>query len=377
MSLVKNIKENIYDEIKRRPYKAGEKLPGVRELAKLYEVSYVTMSNALLMLAQEGIIEQFPGKGSFVTDMVSKNSLALFVPDYFLGLKTYDPATDSTCLFGLMDIYSGILASVQKEKFNLHIIPIPSENMDVEKYYKLIMDKLNVSGAFFMSVNASGLIDRLSKANCPCCKLHTPGDPKYNYVAVDIEKGAYNIVKHLIKLGHKRVALISGGGDEKNIWFKGRYKGYYKALNKAKIKPRSEFIQMIDSHTVDDDILTERVDKLLALPESPTAIFVSSDVWALHIIKILQDKGVNVPGDVSVAGFDDYVESKVFDPPLTTVAQPFYQIGQRAFVVMKRLLLEPSERVCSIIEPNLIIRKSTAQPRKSKMKKVKELCMKE
>ena len=364
MSLVTDVKDIIYDEIRRRPYRTGEKLPGIRELAKDHGVSYVTMSNALGMLTQEGLIKQFPGKGSFVTEMASRNSLAFFVPDYLIGLRNANSATDSTCVFGLMDVYAGLLASVQREGFNLHVIPITGKEPNVKKKYELITKKLNVSGAFFMALPSDNLIEYFSKTKLPCCKLHTPEEAIYNYVAVDMEKGAFKLVEHLIKSNHERIAMISGGHIE-DTWFKGRYSGYLKALKKYNIKSDPELIEVISGHAT-DDILKESIEKLLSTQKKPTAIFVTSDLWALRIMKILQAKGINIPEDISVAGFDDYVESKVSTPSLTTVAQPFYEIGERAFLVMKRLLLEPTEKVTYKIEPNLIIRKSTASLEKSR-----------
>lgn len=362
MSLVKNIKKLVYEEIRRRPYRAGEKLPGVRELAEICDVSYVTMSNALAMLAEEGIIKQFPGKGTFVTDMASKNSLALFVPDYLIGLRPFNPSTDSTCLFGLMDVYAGLLASVQREGFNLHVIPVAELDSDNAMDLELVSEKLNLAGGFFMALSSNKLIERFSQTKRPCCKLHTPGESLYNYVSVDMEKGVFKIIEHLIKLGHKRIAFISG--KVKNPWFEGRYSGYRKALEKRNIKYDPEFVAEFPGDKINDDALNETLDRFFAKKAKPTALFATSDRWALQIIRVLKERGFDVPGEVSVAGFDDYAESKVSDPPLTTVAQPFYEMGEEAFLLMKKLLLSPSEKMKSIIEPSLIIRKSTGAPAK-------------
>lgn len=363
MSLVKNIKKLVYEEIRRRPYKAGEKLPGVRELAETCDVSYVTMSNALAMLAEDGIIEQFPGKGTFVTEMASKNTLALFVPDYLIGLRPFNPSTDSTCLFGLMDVYAGLLASIQREGFNLHVIPVAEADPDNVTDVELISEKLNLAGGFFMALSSNKLIERFSHTKRPCCKLHTPGESLYNYVSVDMEKGVFKIIEHLIKLGHKRIAFISG--KVKNPWFEGRYSGYRKALEKHNIKYESEFVAEFPGDKINDNALNETLDKFFSKKEAPTALFATSDRWALQIMRILKAKGFDVPEKISVAGFDDYAESRVSDPPLTTVAQPFYEIGEEAFLLMKKLLLSPSEKMKSIIEPSLIIRKSTDSPDKT------------
>jgi DNA-binding LacI/PurR family transcriptional regulator len=359
MSLVDDLKKAIKDEIKRRPYKAKDKLPGIRELAKIYGVSYVTMSNVLGQLTQEGLIERFPGKGTFFTEMVSKNSFALMIPDFLIGMNTIDPRSYSSCVFGLVDIYAGLMAQAQEEGFYLHVIPVTVDDRNDMDYLEQLVTKLGVAGIFFLALPSNRLINHFDSKGFLCCQLYTPGDSNHYCIATDFEVGAYKIVKHLTELGHKRIGLIAAC-DADNPWFIGRHRGYERALTESGIKIDKNLKRIILENKAIDDSLEQAVDSFLALKDKLSAFFVTSDLWALKIIKILQSKNISVPEDISVVGFDDYVESKVFVPPLTTVAQPFFEIGKKAIFSMKKLLLDPSEKGTLLIEPNLIIRSSTA-----------------
>lgn len=363
MSLTKDIRDSVYEEIKKRPYNPGEKIPGIRELAIQYNTSYVTMSNALLMLVNEGILKQYPGKGSFVTDFLAKNTLALVLPDYLIGARPFNPETDSTCLFGLMDVYAGLLAAVERSNYNIHVIPINYNSLDVQKTKEMLLEKLNVAGVFFLAVDSYELVDYFDKERFPYCVIHTPPGSKYNHVAVDIEKGTFYSVSHLAELGHKRIALISN--DTKSPWFQGRYEGYKKALEKYNIKLNKAYIKEKSMGEADIGVLEKMVDGLLSMKEPPTAIFVTADRWALHVMDILKKRGIRIPEDLSVSSFDDYVGSRIHEPPLTTVRQPFYQLGEEAFALMCDLLKNPAQRSFRIIDPLLIVRKSTGSQRKT------------
>lgn len=367
MSLLKEIRDKLYDEIRKRPYTAGEKIPGIRELAEQYRVSYVTMSNVLSMFAEEGIIRQYPGKGSFLTDLISKNSLALLAPDYLLGIKAFNPETDSTCLFGLMDVYAGLLAAVEKNGFNLHVIPVNHENLNAPAILSMLTEKLKISAACFLAVANKELIDRFESMNFPYCVVHTPAGSPFNHVAVDLEKGACMAVEHFAELGHRRIALISGIKDIK--WFAGRYAGYRKALQKCRIKYDGSLVKEASMTKVDVSVLRKLIESLLNLPQPPTAILVTSDRWALCVMDILKEKGIKIPDDISIAGFDDFVESKVYNPPLTTVRQPFYELGVETFSLLRDLLRSNGKtQGVKTIEPSFIMRKSTAPLNKKSRK---------
>jgi DNA-binding LacI/PurR family transcriptional regulator len=94
----------------------------------------------------------------------------------------------------------------------------------------------------------------------------------------------------------------------------------------------------------------------------PTAVFAANDQMALGLIRALHEAGLRVPEDVSVVGFDDLPESGYFTPPLTTVRQDFHELGQRIMALVLRVLAGEQDASEPLVEPQLIVRSSTAAP---------------
>jgi len=137
--------------------------------------------------------------------------------------------------------------------------------------------------------------------------------------------GAYDLVNHLIGLGHRRIAFVEGAlhtGQSRE-----RQRGYEQALRDAGLPVDADYI-------VPGDFLfgggREGARTLLALPNRPTAIFCANDEMALGAFKAAEELGLKVPADVSIAGFDDIPAASTVTPPLTTIRQPLDEIGARA-----------------------------------------------
>lgn len=178
------------------------------------------------------------------------------------------------------------------------------------------------------------------------------------HVMIDNEASSQAAVEHLIALGHRRIAHITGPIPE--IMALRRRNGYRKAMAKAglPVLPGSEVIGDYLLHT--GESLCRR---LMRLPHPPTAIFVANDEMAFGVINELRRMGLEVPRDVSVVGFDDLFLSQAFYPPLTTVSQPRTEIGRMAMEQLLRVL--SGEGAAPMIEmpTELKVRGSTAAPR--------------
>jgi LacI family repressor for deo operon, udp, cdd, tsx, nupC, and nupG len=107
------------------------------------------------------------------------------------------------------------------------------------------------------------------------------------------------------------------------------------------------------------------IDKLLALPEPPTAVFCFNDMTAIGAINALLQRGFNVPNDMSVVGFDDLDIASFYFPALTTVHQPTYRLGREAAKMLSNLIEGKNNIEAQLTEPQLIVRDSTAPPRAS------------
>lgn len=183
----------------------------------------------------------------------------------------------------------------------------------------------------------------------------------FPHVQIDNVAAAEAAVEHLIALGHRRIAHIAGPLPE--VMALHRRDGYRTAMKAAGL-------EIPEGYEVRGDYLLEsgeaRAADLFALPKPPTAIFAANDEMAYGAIHALRRLGRDVPGDVSVVGFDDLYLSKAFYPPLTTVSQPRADIGRTAMSQLLNVLSDGDvgAEPAIVLPTTLNIRGSTAPPRK-------------
>jgi LacI family transcriptional regulator len=182
--------------------------------------------------------------------------------------------------------------------------------------------------------------------------------PKLISLDVDNFRGAYDATRHLIALGHRRIACISG--PDEHIDAADRLHGYRKALEDAGLSFAPELVvpsnfQETGGMLAINQLLEARVDF--------TAVFATNDQMAYGARLALYRRGVRVPDDISLVGFDDLPNSTYSMPPLTTVRQPVYEIGRLAAHAMLKLLA--GEEV-DVAAPSLelVVRESTRRVRR-------------
>jgi LacI family transcriptional regulator len=145
-------------------------------------------------------------------------------------------------------------------------------------------------------------------------------------IKTDNQAGAYEAVKHLIDLGHDRIAIITGiPGVETS---EERFTGYRQALQERGIPLRKTLIRQ--GHFQKDQAFSA-TKELVRLKRPPSAIFVSNEPMVSGCILALKESGLGIPEDIAVVGFDDPVWASYMDPPLTAVSQPSYTMGILAF----------------------------------------------
>jgi LacI family transcriptional regulator len=152
--------------------------------------------------------------------------------------------------------------------------------------------------------------------------------------------GATQATRHLLELGHRRIAVI--GGPRGWVATQERLRGYHAALAGAGVLPDPGLVRYADFRI---DGGHEAAGRLLSLADPPTAIFAFNDSMAVGALHAAAERGLRVPGDLSVVGFDDTVEASVAVPALTTVRQPLAELGRTAVSVLLRQMehrrLEP------------------------------------
>jgi LacI family transcriptional regulator len=173
-----------------------------------------------------------------------------------------------------------------------------------------------------------------------------------NFVNVDNENAAYDAVSHLISLGYKRIATITGpmastvGIDRKA--------GYIRALQENGIPVNQDLIVEGD---FTDNSGYEAMLRLLS--ENLDAVFAASDVMAIGAIRAIKDKNLEVPRDIAMVGFDDMPSMQISDTDLTTIRQPIIQIGRKAVELLVSLIENENQSpVHILLDTELIIRSS-------------------
>lgn len=179
------------------------------------------------------------------------------------------------------------------------------------------------------------------------------------HVGIDNVAAARAAVRHLLDLGHRRIAHLCGPAS--NILTRQRLAGYRQALAAAGLGGEAEILLEGDFTAESGGLAALR---FLELPARPTAIFCSNDEMAMGLISELHARGVSVPCDLSVVGFDDIVFAKTYIPALTTIHQPRLEVGEKAMQTLLSLLdgtaaLEADE---AQLEYQLVVRDSTAAP---------------
>jgi len=176
-------------------------------------------------------------------------------------------------------------------------------------------------------------------------------------VLIENERGAYQVTKHLLDLGHCRIACIWVPSGKRRY----RQTGCEAALAEAGIAVDPVLFCQGDWSLASG---WEAAAYFMQLADPPTAIFASNDLMAIGAIACLHDRGIGVPQQMSVAGFDDITMARYSSPLLTTYATPIAEVGER----MCRLLFDridgllPSERQQILVCGELKVRKSTAHP---------------
>jgi len=203
----------------------------------------------------------------------------------------------------------------------------------------------------------SDYLPMLAELNVPMVLVNDqyPGEFVHS-VMIANEDGSRAATEHLIELGHKRIAYV---GDRSGYQTETeRLKGYMQALAKAGIEFAAELAVHGDGRP---EAAVEAVNGLLKLADPPTAVCCYNDMTALGATRAIRARGLRVPEDVSVTGFDDLFFAEYLEPPLTTVRQPMRLMGRIAMESLFKLMSGEDSVAQVKVEAELIVRGSTAK----------------
>ena len=178
-------------------------------------------------------------------------------------------------------------------------------------------------------------------------------------VFVDNEPGAHRATRYLIDAGHGEIAYLSG--PDRLFSVEERRTGFLRAMREAGLSARPDLMR---GGSFSPDLARAAVLTMLELPKPPTAIFASSDYLAIGTMRAIRQKGLRIPDDISLIGFDDMPLTDIFDPPLTAIRQPVEQLGRTGFQRLYALMTGKRPPRITRLAVELIERQSVAPPRR-------------
>ncbi len=255
----------------------------------------------------------------------------------------------------------GVVAALDGSRYDLVLFNVESP-VHRDEHFATLTRRDRADGLLIVSLPPPpGSLDRLAAAGVPVVLLDARGDGVPAVVTDDVDGGRL-ATEHLLDLGHERIGFIGDDPDNPLGFTAGRSRedGYHRTMAKAGVSTPPGFVRH-GPHV--RSVARQLAEELLARRDRPTAIFASSDTQALGVLEAARSAGLDVPGDVSVVGFDD-VEVSGYSG-LTTVRQPLFESGQLgARVLLDALedghLPEPREHWLTL---ELIERSTTAPPR--------------
>lgn len=255
--------------------------------------------------------------------------------------------------------YSPIISSArqnaERHGFSLLINEDPIDDKSEASFIKLIK-KAKVAGLICANSVPKERLEHIASIipTITCCEAVV--DSSVPFVSIDDEEAAWNAVNYIIGQGRKRVALINGPAYFK--YASARFKGYRDALKKNKIDLDDSLIGEVGAD-MDYDTAHALAIHMLNRYNPPDAFFCISDVLAVAAIKACLSKGLRVPEDVMVVGFDNIYISKIMNPSITTVRQPTAQIGALAIEMLIKLIRKESVVQSVYLGTELLIRESS------------------
>lgn len=341
-------------DIARGHFAPGSQLPTEAELMSLYGVSRVTVRNALALLQQEGLLVRIPAKGTFVRRAEPVSSLprliallALDVQLDFFG-KIIRGAEQEAAAQGYKLIVRSTDNDAQKERQCLlelqshvagFVIAPATGNQNHAHYGQLLVD--GVPFVFVDRYLPEFNVDRVTSHNL---------------------QGGYIATRHLLELGHRRVGVIMA---RKATSCNERVAGYRQALEEFGVPFDPQLIGHVVGKRRDgwDEYLHQgkvQAEALLKLSNRPTALFAMNDLLAAGALRHLRERGVAVPEEVAVVGYDGMELADLVNPSLTTVEQQSLRMGAEAVRLLVRRIRDAEAPAQHVVLPvNLRIRAST------------------
>jgi LacI family transcriptional regulator len=326
----------------------------IREVAESAGVSYATVSHVInntrlvspetreRVLAAMAALNYRPNALARSLRQGKTNTIGLVLPD------SANP------------FFAEISRSIEDETFRKgYSVFLCNTELDTQRelFYVDVLSKKQVDGIIFIAAgDQADSLDFLRRRNLPVVMIdRNVPSVELDAVLTDNQLGGLLATRHLLDLGHTRIACIAGPSSitpsaERII-------GYRKALEQAGLPYDESLVLRGDYHAQSGLEITHSI---LKMDPRPTAIFALNDLMAWGALRAAAEAGCSVPKDLAVVGYDDLELSRFTNPPLTTVAQPKKEIGVQAVnMLIDRMSQRNKPPTRVVLPPELIVRRST------------------
>lgn len=253
------------------------------------------------------------------------------------------------------EILRGAKVSAHAHGCHLLINEAPIEPGTIKEFCALIKG-IDAAGVILLNQVSAELLNQIHTILplVQCCEYNKDSD--YPYVSIDDIDAAVKATNHLLACGRNKIAFVNGPLSFK--YAIERKEGFLSAMNHADIfVPQNWMIQL---PKIDYEMAYAAICRILNEETIPNAFFMSSDIFAMALIRAVRQFHLNVPEDIMVVGFDDISFSSIISPTLTTIAQPSFQIGYSACEMLIEEIINPNAFPKSLLlGTELIIREST------------------
>ncbi len=334
----------------------------IADVARLAGVSIKTVSRVVnrepnVREATREKVEQAIAELSYRPNPSARNLASL--RSHLIGLIYDDPSAYEIPSAGyVISLQQGVLSACNAADYGLLIHPCNYRDRHVGAELKALVEQARPDGIVLAAPlsNMPKIVDAIAATGTPHVKL-SPGEEngqQYTVATNDREICA-EMVDYLASLGHERIGFITG--HPRHMAIKHRFLGYKEGLERNGLPYRKEFVANGDNSFGSGEACA---NKLLALSAPPTAIFAANDDMAAGVIRCAHQLGIDVPGRLSVAGFDDISLAHQTSPPLTTIRQPLSAMAEHACQALISNLREGVElRGAEVVPATLMIREST------------------
>ena len=357
--LYRQCSEALKKAIEGGQYAVGGFLPSERDLSERFGINRITLRKALAEIAREGLIENVPGAGNKVVASrraAASSRVVSCVMLRFAGLPMMSPY--------YADLLEGIEEETTARGFDLLFQSVPEANLrtsdDKPKSAPKVSGATRVLGVLLVGGVTDELAVAYHKRGIQVMLVDKPAPSRaFSSIMPDNFDGAYRAAKHLLGLGHRRIAFLAA---KKDPVVESRHGGLVKAMEEAGLPfQRKDYIE--GGYASEAAALAIGRYLHARRKDLATAVMAINDEAAIGALNALRTHGVKVPEDMSVVGFDDIVWAAHTHPPLTTLRIPRREMGRLAAqTLLNQVESARSTPVRLVLQTDLIVRKSSSKP---------------